>query len=49
MPMFKSVPEAALKDERLYEVLALVDAIRLGNQRGLKLAQDRFEERMARA
>lgn len=32
-PLFKSVPEAALKDERLYELLALVDAIRLGNQR----------------
>ena len=48
-PLFKSVPEAALKDERLYELLALVDAIRLGNQREANLAQDRFEERMARA
>ncbi len=25
-PLFKSVPEAALKDDRLYEYLALVDA-----------------------
>jgi hypothetical protein len=48
-PLFKSVPEAALKDERLYEFLALVDAIRLGNQREANLAQSRFEERMARA
>jgi hypothetical protein len=48
-PLFKSVPEAALKDERLYELLALVDAIRLGNQREANLAQDRFEQRMARA
>jgi hypothetical protein len=48
-PLFKSVPEAALKDERLYELLALVDAIRLGNQREANLAQDRFEERMMRA
>lgn len=48
-PLFKSVPEAALKDERLYELLALVDAIRLGNQREANLAQDGFEERMARA
>jgi hypothetical protein len=47
-PLFRSVPEAALKDERLYELLALVDAIRLGNQREANLAQDRFEERMAR-
>ena len=48
-PLFKSVPEAVLKDERLYELLALVDAIRLGNQREANLAQDKFEERMARA
>lgn len=47
-PLFKSVPEAALKDERLYELLALVDAIRLGNQRETNLAQDRFEERITR-
>ncbi|SMC34581.1 hypothetical protein [Novosphingobium sp. B1] len=48
-PLFKSVPEAALKDERLYEFLALVDAIRLGNQRETNLAQDRFAQRMAHA
>ena len=48
-PLFKSVPEAALKDERLYELLASVDAIRLGNQRESNLAQDRFEEMMAHA
>lgn len=45
-PLFESVPEAALKDERLYELLALVDAIRLGNQREVRLAQERFDERM---
>lgn len=47
-PLFKSVPESVLKDERLYEFLALVDPIRLGNQRETKLVQDRFAERMAR-
>lgn len=47
-PLFKSVPEAALKDSRLYELLALVDAIRLGNQREANLAQDRFEKQIAR-
>lgn len=47
-PLFKSVPDAALKDERLYELLALVDAIRLGNQREANLAKGRFEERTAR-
>lgn len=49
VPLFKSVPEAALRDEYLYELLALVDAIRLGNQRESKLAQVKFETRMTRA
>lgn len=46
-PLFKSVPDAALKDARLYELLALVDAIRTGNQREANLAQRTFEKRMA--
>ena len=48
-PLFKSVPEAALKDPILYELLALVDAIRLGNPREAKLARQKFEERVAHA
>ncbi|CAM3068842.1 MarR family transcriptional regulator [Sphingomonas antarctica] len=48
-PLFKSVPDAALKDARLYELLALIDAIRTGNQREANLAQRSFEERMAHA
>ena len=45
-PLFKSVPEAVQKDERLYEYLALVDAIRLGNQREVGLAGDLLSERL---
>jgi hypothetical protein len=45
-PLFKSVPEAVLKDERLYEYLALIDAIRLGNQREVWLAAERISERL---
>ncbi len=45
-PLFKSVPEAALKDQHLYEYLALVDAIRLGNQREVGLASDHLKSRM---
>lgn len=45
-PLFKSVPEAAIKDERLYEYLALVDAIRIGKQREASLAKDKLEERL---
>jgi hypothetical protein len=45
-PLFKSVPEAAMKDEHLYENLALVDAIRLGNQREASLAADHLRSRI---
>lgn len=45
-PLFKSVPEAVQKDERLYEYLALVDAARLGNQREAGLAGDKLSERL---
>ncbi|NEH33270.1 hypothetical protein [Rhizobium ruizarguesonis] len=45
-PLFRSVPEAALKDERLYEYLALVDAIRLGNQREAGLAADHLKSKI---
>jgi hypothetical protein len=45
-PLFKNVPEAVLNDERLYEYLALVDAIRLGNQREANLAAERLSERL---
>ena len=45
-PLFKSVPEAVQNDERLYEYLALVDAIRLGKQRESNLAAERLKERL---
>ena len=45
-PLFKSVPQAVQKDDRLYEYLALVDAIRLGNQREAGLAAERLSERL---
>ena len=38
-PLFKSVPSAALQDAQLYAMLALVDAIRLGNEREASLAR----------
>lgn len=47
-PLYPSVPNAARKDPKLYEVLALLDAIRLGRAREQKLAvaelDKRFEE-----
>ena len=45
-PLFKSVPDAVQEDEKLYEYLALIDAIRLGRQREAKLASDRLSEKL---
>ncbi|MCG1035511.1 hypothetical protein [Polaribacter sargassicola] len=38
IPLYPSVPEAALKDDKLYELLALVDALRVGRAREKELA-----------
>lgn len=45
-PLFKSVPDAVQKDERLYEYLALVDAIRLGRPREADLAADLLKKKL---
>jgi len=37
-PLYPTVPDAALKDNKLYEALALVDAIRIGHTREKKEA-----------
>lgn len=42
--LFKSVPQAAKADATLYELLALVDAIRIGNARETKLAVQLLEK-----
>lgn len=39
-PIHKSAPIAARRDEKLYQALALVDAIRIGRARERKLADD---------
>lgn len=41
-PLFKSVPYAVRRDPDLYAMLALVDAIRLGQPRESKLAAERL-------
>jgi hypothetical protein len=38
-PLYKSVPGAAIRDQKLYELLALVDAIRDGRARERNLAE----------
>ena len=45
-PLYPSVPAAALQDSRLYELLALVDAIRDGRARERNLAVKELESRL---
>jgi len=46
-PLYKSAPRAALRDARLYEWLALVDAVRAGRARERKLAIQEIERRLS--
>jgi hypothetical protein len=48
-PLFKTVPGAVKKDPRLYEYLALIDAIRLGNAREANLANEILREKVLKA
>jgi hypothetical protein len=45
-PLYKRAPEAALKDEHLYELLALVDAIREATARERDLAKRELSSRL---
>lgn len=46
-PLYPSVPAAAARDAKLYELLALVDAIRDGRARERSLAAKEIEKRLA--
>lgn len=46
-PLFRSAPDAARLDSQLYCCLALVDAIRLGNPRESKLAQQLLKQKLS--
>ena len=45
-PLHKNVPQAALEDERLYELLAMVDAMRDGRARERELAGRELTRRL---
>lgn len=45
-PLYRTVPEAALRDPELYQLLALVDAIRDGRARERSLAEKALEKRL---
>lgn len=45
-PLHKNVPQAALEDSRLYELLALVDALRNGRAREREIAGKELKKRL---
>lgn len=47
LPLYKRAPEAALKDRHLYELLALLDAIRGGAARERDLARRELSKRLS--
>lgn len=49
VPLAPSAPQAVLRDERLYHVLALIDALRIGRPREQKLAIQLLKETLAHA
>lgn len=48
-PLFKPIKKAVEQDPNLYELLALIDAIRDGRARERKLAEDKLRSRIANA
>jgi hypothetical protein len=46
VPLYPTAPEAALRDEKLYALLALFDALRSGQARERNIAQKMLEERI---
>ena len=45
-PLYKTVPDAARLDEKLHKLLALVDAIRVGNAREKKIAIEELHKQI---
>jgi len=46
-PLYRSAPEAAAKDPALHELLALVDALRVGRARERAIASQELERRLS--
>jgi hypothetical protein len=46
-PLYKTVPQAALRDSYLYEMLALIDAIRDGRTRERHMAEQELKKRIS--
>ena len=47
IPLYASAPKAATDDSALYELLAIVDALRLGGARERSVAADILRKRLS--
>jgi predicted transcriptional regulator len=45
-PLYSTVPQACMKDEKFYEVMALTDALRIGKVREQNMAMDELKKIM---
>ena len=45
-PLYKTMPKAARRDYNLYELLALVDTLRIGKARERNIAEDELKKRI---
>lgn len=48
-PLYKTLPAIALEDQKFYELLSIVDTIRVGRAREVKIAIDELEKRLKNA
>ncbi len=48
-PLYSSVPKVAKSDPKLYELLALVDTLRVGRARERKMAEEELKKRLEHA
>ena len=46
-PLYRTVPEVISNDEVLYQLLAIVDCLRLGRRREVELAKEELKKRLA--
>ncbi len=46
-PIYESAPQAAMKDEKLYELMSLVDSLRIGKAREQLMAKEQLERELS--
>lgn len=46
-PLYRTIPDVAQDDEELYQLLAIVDCLRIGRRREVELATEELKKRLA--